>query len=97
MKLVNFIPFVTLFPPVILVKLYSVPLTVTFKVDGVTYKTKKVAYGELVEEPASPTKENYVFSSWEDSEWGMPFEFTQKIFKDITFTFNILFHVFMFI
>ena len=62
------------------------PLTVTFKVDGVTYETKEVAYGELVEEPETPEKSGFIFSSWEDSEWGMPFEFTQKIYKDITLT-----------
>ena len=62
------------------------PLTITFMVDGEVYDTKEVTYGDLVEEPTSPEKTNYVFSSWEDLEWGMPFDFNQRIFKDITLT-----------
>jgi uncharacterized repeat protein (TIGR02543 family) len=46
--------------------------TITYKVDGIVYKTMSVAYGStLIPEPA-PIKEGYIFSGWSSMPVTMP-------------------------
>ena len=46
--------------------------TLTYKVDGVEYKSYKVAYGSSITPEAEPTKEGYSFSGWSDIPSTMP-------------------------
>ncbi len=61
--------------------------TVTFMLnyeDAGEYKTEKVEDGKTVDEPKSPTKENYDFRGWfTESEGGREFDFETKITEDM--------------
>ena len=46
--------------------------TLTYKVDGVVYKTYQVAEGATITPEPAPTKEGYTFSGWNDLPSTMP-------------------------
>jgi regulation of enolase protein 1 (concanavalin A-like superfamily) len=46
--------------------------TITYKVDGIIYKTVSVAYGSILTPEPAPTKEGYVFSGWSTIPETMP-------------------------
>ena len=46
--------------------------TLTYKVDGQTYKTSSVTYGTALTAEAAPTKEGYTFSGWSEIPATMP-------------------------
>ena len=46
--------------------------TLTYKVDGVVYKSYEIAYGSSITPEAEPTKEGYTFSGWSDIPQTMP-------------------------
>lgn len=46
--------------------------TLTYKVDGETYKTVKVKYGAKITPEAAPVKEGYTFSGWSEIPAKMP-------------------------
>lgn len=46
--------------------------TLTYKVDGVVYKSYEIAYGSNITPEAEPTKEGYTFSGWSDIPQTMP-------------------------
>ena len=56
----------------------------TYKVDGVDYKTTQIEYGSTITPEAIPTKEGYTFSGWSDIPESMPANDVT-----ITGTFNI--------
>ena len=53
--------------------------TLTYVVDGETYKTVTVNYGDAITPEAFPTKEGYTFSGWSEIPAKMPA-------KDVTIT-----------
>ncbi|MCR5043735.1 MAG: InlB B-repeat-containing protein [Bacteroidaceae bacterium] len=55
--------------------------TLTYVVDGETYKTVTVNYGDAITPEAQPTKEGYTFSGWSEIPVTMPA-------KDVTITGN---------
>lgn len=46
--------------------------TLTYKVDGKTYKTAEVEYGATITAETAPTKEGYTFSGWSEIPETMP-------------------------
>ena len=48
------------------------PFTLTYKVDGKTYKTVEVKYGAAITPEAAPTKEGHTFSGWSEIPETMP-------------------------
>ncbi|MBR1491386.1 MAG: InlB B-repeat-containing protein [Bacteroidaceae bacterium] len=48
------------------------PFTLTYKVDGKTYKTVEVKYGATITPEQAPTKEGYTFSGWSEIPETMP-------------------------
>lgn len=46
--------------------------TLTYKVDGVVYKSYEIAYGSTITPEAEPKKEGYTFSGWSDIPQTMP-------------------------
>ena len=48
------------------------PFTLTYKVDGETYKTVEVKYGATITPETAPTKEGYTFSGWSEIPETMP-------------------------
>lgn len=63
-----------------------VQCTVTFNVDGVTYNTQTVNYGDVVTKPNDPTKNHYTFNYW--SYGGAEYDFTTPVTSDMTLTAN---------
>lgn len=59
--------------------------TVTYQVDGATYQTAQVPYGEKAAQIAAPVKEGYTFSGWcSDVDCETPFNFDTAISGDTT-------------
>ena len=56
-------------------------VTVTFTVDGKTYKTSSVKENTKVSKPANPTKKGYKFVEWQLN--GSAFDFNTKITEEI--------------
>ena len=50
----------------------NVPYTLTYKVNGVIYKTSTLACGTAIIPEAAPTKEGYTFSGWSEIPTTMP-------------------------
>ena len=46
--------------------------TLTYKVDGVVYKTSNIEYGATITAEPAPTKEGYTFSGWSEIPATMP-------------------------
>lgn len=74
---------------------------VTFNTDGGSeVASKTVEFGNTVEEPASPSKENYTFEGWfTDSECTTPYDFSSPVESDLDLyakwniiTFTVTFH-----
>ncbi|MBR4461226.1 MAG: InlB B-repeat-containing protein, partial [Erysipelotrichaceae bacterium] len=61
-----------------------IKLTVTFVVDGETYDTQTVEYGQKAEEPEAPEKEGYAFAGWYDGE--DEYDFDTEVKEDLTLT-----------
>ena len=59
-------------------------VTVTFNVDGKTYKTVSVKENTKVSKPTNPTKKGYKFVEWQLD--GKSFDFNTKITEEITLT-----------
>ena len=59
--------------------------TVTFKVDGEVYKTFTLDYGAAITAPATPTKEGYTFSGWQNVASTVP---AQNVTYEASFTIN---------
>ena len=59
--------------------------TVTFKVDGEVYETFTLDYGAAITAPATPTKEGYTFSGWQNVASTVP---AQNVTYEANFTIN---------
>ena len=59
--------------------------TLTYKVDGETYKSTKVTYGNKITAEAEPAKEGYTFSGWSEIPETMP---AKNVTVTGTFTVN---------
>lgn len=59
--------------------------TVIFVVDGATYHTATVADGDVVAEPARPTKQGYAFVGWLNAE-GAAYDFSVPVTGDVVLT-----------
>ncbi len=59
--------------------------TLTYKVDGQTYKTTNVGYGTTIIPEGAPTKEGYTFSGWSEIPATMP---AKEVTVTGTFTIN---------
>ena len=57
---------------------YLPTYTVTFKNGDAVVGSQSVKYGNMVEEPAAPTKDGYVFNGWVDAQ-GNAFDFEAEI------------------
>ena len=50
----------------------NVPYKLTYKVDGVDYKTLEIVYGSAITPEPTPTKEGHTFSGWSEIPTTMP-------------------------